>query len=122
MKPPGWPVDLVEPNDPDFDPRVVRWLLDRLPGEIRQGAVAKDASALVWLVAEQTSAQIELYRSLYARARGQAATETVDPLLEAISAVGANLVRQDREIALVAREIGRLWALHGGQIQQMHLD
>ena len=122
MKPPGWPVDLVEPNDPDFDPRVVRWLLDRLPGEIRQGAVANDARALVWIVAEQTSAQIDLYRSLYARARGQAATETVDPLLEAICAVGANLVRQDREIALVAREIGRLWALHGGQIPQMHLD
>lgn len=122
MKPPGWPVDLVDPNDPDFEPRVVRWLLDRLPGEIRQGAVASDASALVWLVAEQTSAQIELYRSLYARARGQAAIEAVDPLLEAISAVGANLVRQDRENALVAQVIRRQRALHGGQINQMHLD
>lgn len=122
MKPPGWPVDLVEPNDPDFDARVVRWLLDRLPGEIRQGAVAKDASALSWLVTEQTCSQIELYRSLYARARGQVETVAVEPLLEALSAVGASLVRQDREVALVTQEIVRQRTLHGSKIQQKHLD
>jgi len=104
----GWPTDLVSSFDPEFAGQVSRWLLERLPGEFRDTAIRNDSIALVWVLHERVRSDIELMRRLYATARISSGSATPSVLLEALSEIGAQLLRTEREVNSVAAAIAAL--------------
>lgn len=106
--PVGWPADLVSPFDPEFSGQVSRWLLERLPGEFRDTGIRNDPIALAWVLHERVRSDIELMRRLYATARVSSGSPTPSVLLEALSQIGGQLLRTDREVNSVASAIAAL--------------
>jgi tRNA G26 N,N-dimethylase Trm1 len=106
--PAGWPTDLVSSFDPEFASQVSHWLLERLPGEFRDTAIRTDSIALVWILQERVRSDIELMRHLYATARISSGSSTPSVVLEALSEIGARLLRTDREVNSVASVIAAL--------------
>ena len=106
--PAGWPTDLVSSFDPEFPGQVSRWLLERLPGEFRDTEIRNDPIALVWVLHERVRSDIELMRRLYATARISSGSATPSVLLEALSVIGARLLRTEREVNSVMSAIAAL--------------
>lgn len=117
--PPGWPSDLVSAHDPEFAGQVSRWLLERLPGEYRDTGIRSDPTALVWVLQERVRSDIELTRRLYATARTSSGATMPTVLLEALSEMGAHLIRADREVNSVASAIK---AMDHGALNDSDLD
>jgi hypothetical protein len=108
IPPPGWPTDLVSSFDPEFSGQVCRWLLERLPGEFRDTEIRNDPIALSWVLHERTKSDLELMRRLYATARVSSGSASPSELLEALSEIGAQLLRTEREVNSVASAIDAL--------------
>ena len=112
MSPPGWPRDLPPAETAAFDERVVPWLLDRLPGDIRASALRRHPVALATYAMHHLDGCLVGARSAYARARVELG-ETLGPailadVLAALEAEGARLLQSRRESALVlAALVGR---------------
>jgi hypothetical protein len=106
--PAGWPADLVSSFDPEFSGQVTRWLLERLPGEFRDTEIRNDPIALSWVLHERTKSDLELMRRLYATARVSSGSARPSVLLEALSVIGAQLLRTEREAISVAGAIAAL--------------
>ncbi len=118
MSSPGWPSDLVTAQDPEFLGQVTRWLLDRLPGEFRDSQSRKDPVALAWVLRERIQTDIELMRRLYATARTGSGSQRPEDLLDTLSAVGAQLLREAREVNCV---YSALTDLHHSATDTSHL-
>lgn len=107
-QPPGWPADLVPAQDPEFLGQVVRWLLDRLPGDFRDSQSKKDPVALAWVLRERVESDIALMRRLYATARTGSGSQRPETLLDSLSEAGARLLRTAREVNCVASALAAL--------------
>jgi hypothetical protein len=117
--PAGWPTDLVSSFDPEFPGQVSRWLLERLPGEFRDTDIRNDPIALSWILQERVRSDLELMRRLYATARISSGSTRPSVLLEALSEVGAQLLRTEREVNSV---VGAIAALDHSMINASDLD
>jgi hypothetical protein len=106
VKPLGWPADLPAPQDPEFAERVVGWLLDRGPAELRSSALRTQPVALAYVIASHTEATLVGARSAYARLRtdlgGVLEPAQIDLAMQALEAEGARLLQVRREVDLVA--------------------
>lgn len=113
--PPGWPDAVPDPDDPEFDARVVGWLLELCPPDYRRHLVLRrHPVVLARLASRHASAALEAARAAYAGARrdlaGRVPPEVVDETLVALAHAGAHLAAQVREVGLVEEALqGRRW-------------
>lgn len=117
--PAGWPKDLVSSFDPEFSGQVSRWLLERLPGEFRDTEIRNDPIALSWILHERVRSDLDLMRRLYATARVSSGSTNPSVLLDALSELGAHLLRTEREVNSVVSAIA---ALDHSRINTSDLD
>ncbi len=117
--PVGWPVDLVSSFSPEFAGQVSRWLLDRLPGEFRDTKIRNEPVALAWVLQERVRSDIDLMRRLYATARMSSGSANPSVLLEALSEIGAQLLRTEREVSVV---VSAITALDHSKLSTSDLD
>ena len=112
--PPGWPRELAPPGSSEFAERVVPWLLDQGPPDLRSSVLRTLPLALVRYLIHYAEGGLNGAR----RAYGQARVE-LGPLLTAaevataqqgFEAAGARFLQLQRELALVE---GALLALAG---------
>jgi hypothetical protein len=101
----GWPRDLPAPEDPEFPQRVVGWLLDRGPADLRTSPLRSQPVALAYVVQAQAEAAVGGARSAYARMRTDL-QQVLDPAalqvaMQALEAEGARLIQVRREVDLV---------------------
>lgn len=109
MKEPGWPQDLPHPGTREFQGRVVNWLLDRGPGDLRTTALRRHPVALAAFLVHFLDGCLVGARAAYAQARVELgpAMEPVDvaEVMRALEAEGARLVQTRREVDLVRRAL-----------------
>ena len=107
VKPVGWPQDLPGPQDPEFAERVVGWLLDRGPADLRLSPLRTQPIALSFVIRAHAEATLAGARSAYARLRTELAAvldqQEIDTALQALEAEGARLLQVRREVDLVAQ-------------------
>ena len=105
--PVGWPQDLPPPQDPEFAERVVGWLLDRGPAELRTSALRAQPVVLAYVIQAHTEATLVGARSAYARLRTDLGEilepAQIDGALQALEAEGARLLQLRREVDLVVQ-------------------
>ncbi len=103
--PPGWPRDLPPPGTAEFEAKVVPWLLDQGPADLRAGALRTLPVALVRYLRHYTDGALRATRAAYGQARvelGPVLTPAeVASAQEAISAQGARFLQLQRELVLV---------------------
>jgi hypothetical protein len=113
--PPGWPSDLPPAVADEFEARVGGWLLDRCPPEVRASfTIRRHPIALAHVAAAHCEAVVAGQREAYRSARRELAeslpAEAVAGVLTDLEAVGHALVRNLREVHLVAEALaGRVW-------------
>jgi hypothetical protein len=114
--PPGWPADLPGPGTGEaFASRVVPWLLDRSPPEVRQRfALRRHPAALAHVALNHCNAAVAGQREAYRSARRQLvevlSPEALAGVMVDLEAMGHELVRNAREVALVSQALeGRHW-------------
>lgn len=110
MVPAGWPRDLPPPGTDEFEVRVVPWLLDRGPGELRASDLRLLPRALAAYVRHHVEGSLSGARETYARARTELTGMSADELertLRAVEAEGARLLQVQREVSLVVEELAR---------------
>mgnify|MGYP006295907167 CR=1 FL=1 len=101
----GWPADLPPAGTGAFDERVVGWLLDRGPSDLRTSDLRRYPLALAQYVEAHVAAGLEAARRTYGRLRVdlpdlQAAD--LGTIQRALEAQGAHLLQAQREVNLVA--------------------
>jgi hypothetical protein len=113
--PPGWPRSVPDPESPEFDARVVGWLLDLCPPEYRaHDVLRRHPVVLARLAALHAEATLGAARTAYAGARrelaGRVPPEAVEEALDMLSREGAHLASRAREVGLVEEALqGRRW-------------
>ena len=113
--PPGWPREVPDPESPEFDARVVAWLLELCPPEYRgHDVLRRHPVVLARLGALHAEATLSAARAAYAGARrdlaGRVPPEAITETLGALSREGAHLAARVREVALVEEALqGRRW-------------
>lgn len=102
---PGWPRDLPDPASAAFADRVVGWLLDRGPADLRSTDLRHLPLALAHVVAHVVEGEVSGLRAAYARVRIDLAeaypAAEVARVLAALEAEGARLLAVHREVLLV---------------------
>lgn len=103
-RPADWPADLPA-SDPEFEARVVGWLLDRAPAAVRASGLRHEPYALGLAVRHLVSGEIDGLRRAYSTARTELQGSSVElaSALQALEAVAADLLRTQREIEAVVR-------------------
>jgi len=103
--PVGWPRDLPPPGTAEFDEKVVGWLLDRGPADLRLSPLRHYPVALARLVARLVESSLDGTRGAYASARvelGEYLTPSeLTAVQSALESEGARLLQIQREVALV---------------------
>lgn len=103
--PPGWPRDLPPRGTAEFDERVVGWLLDRAPADLRGSILRQFPIALGRVVAHVVAGELDGIRNAYSTARGELgeylAADELATVQSALEAEGARLLAVQREVALV---------------------
>ncbi len=103
--PAGWPRDLPPPGTAEFDEKVVGWLLDRGPADLRLSPLRHFPVALARFVARMVDASLDGTRGAYASARvelGEHLTpDELSTVQSALESEGARLLQIRREVALV---------------------
>lgn len=103
--PPGWPHDLPPPGTDAFDAKVVGWLLDRGPSELRTSPIRTYPVALATIVQHLVASSIDGVRSAYRTARVELrdhlSPEEIVETQSALEAQGAHLLQVQREVGLV---------------------
>ena len=93
----------------EFDERVVPWLLDRLPGDMRTSPLRRHPVALATYTTHHLDGCLVGARSAYARSRvelgGVLEAAAVTEVLAALEAEGARLLQSRRESALVLQAL-----------------
>lgn len=108
MQPAGWPRDLPPSHAPEFAERVVPWLLDRGPAELRTSGLRLLPVALAAYVRHHIDACLGGARTAYRSARTELAGLPADELERALSGIeaeGARLLQVQREVMLVRDEL-----------------
>lgn len=102
-----WPADLPAASAPEFEVRVVGWLLDRAPAAVRSSGLRHDPYALGLAVRHLVSGEIDGLRRAYSTARTELRASSVDlaTSLQALEAVAAELLRTQREVEAVVRAL-----------------
>lgn len=114
-KPPGWPRELPDPEDPEFPGRAVAWLLEICPPSYRAQLVFRRYPlGLARVAVHHAEGQLRAAREAYSAARrelaGELPVEAVGGVMAALEAAGAGLAAQQREVGLVADALaGRRW-------------
>lgn len=112
MRPAGWPVDLPEPEDPEFPGAAVKWLLERGDPAWRRSPLSAHPTALAYRARCDVRARIEGARSAYGAARRELTdlpAEVLSEILAALESEGADLLALEREVGLIEE------ALHGAR-------
>ncbi len=103
--PPGWPRGLPPGGTPEFDERVVGWLLDQGPADLRTSELRHLPLALATYVEHHLDGCLEGARRAYGQARTQLGPAMPADQLEraqrAFEAEGARLLQAQREVRLV---------------------
>ena len=103
--PPGWPRGLPPGGAPEFEDRVVGWLLDQGPADLRTSDIRHLPLALATYLAHHIEGCLEGARRAYAQARTELGPSlSADQLARAQRAFeseGARLLQVQREIRLV---------------------
>ena len=103
--PAGWPRDLPPPRTSEFDEKVVGWLLDRGPADLRLSPLRNYPIALARVVSRLVESSLDGTRGAYASARVELAEhlspDQVAVVQSALEAEGARLIQIQREVALV---------------------
>lgn len=114
--PPGWPGDLPGPDTGEaFESRVVGWLLDRCPPEVRlRFVLRRHPLALAHVAQHHCDAVVGGQREAYRAARRDLVevlpADALAGVLSDLEAVGHEVVRNQREVRLVAEALaGRRW-------------
>ena len=113
----GWPQDLVPVVAPDFLERVIGWLLDRGPADLRTSPLRSYPLALAYLVEHHLEADVQAIREAYRHARAElgehvsAAELTV--IQQALEAQGALALATRREVALVRQAVEQVTGSSG---------
>ena len=107
--PPGWPADLPGIGRAEFDERVVGWLLDRGPADLRTSPLRRVPLALAAYVWHHVDASVSGARTAYSRARadlgGLLEASALAEVQQALEAEGARLLQVQREVRLVAQAL-----------------
>ena len=123
MVPPGWPKDLPPAGTAEFEARVVSWLLDRGPAELRTSSLRNSPLALAFVVSYVLAGSCEGARDAYRTARNDLAGLIDQPefvvVQSGLEALGAQLAASRREVDLVSNALLR--ASEGGVVDR-HLD
>jgi len=107
--PAGWPRDLPGPGTDELTERVVPWLLDQGPGELRTSRLRAHPRALAAYLDYYVQGCLSATRQAYARARVELGphlepTELAE-VQQALEAEGARLLQVHRELRLVAQAL-----------------
>lgn len=109
--PPGWPRDLPPAGSTAFDAKVVGWLLDRGPAELRGSDLRLVPIALARVVAQCVDAQVDALREAYRTVRADLGSslhpEELALVQRALEAQGAILLATAREVHLVEAAVRR---------------
>lgn len=101
----GWPRDLPPPGTAQFDARVVGWLLDRGPADLRLSPLRHYPVALARLVVRLVDSSLDGTRGAYASARVELgeylSPDELTTVQSALESEGARLLQIQREVALV---------------------
>lgn len=102
-----WPADLPASSTSEFEARVVGWLLDRAPAAVRTTGLRHEPYALGLAVRHLVSGEIDGLRRAYSTARTELQGSSADPAtsLQALEALGADLLRTQREVEVVVRAL-----------------
>lgn len=107
--PPGWPRDLPPPGSAELGERVVPWLLDRGPGELRTSRLRAHPRALAAYLNHYVAGCLAATREAYARARAELGPHLepaeLTEVQRALEAEGARLLQVQRELRLVAQAL-----------------
>jgi len=104
-----------DPESPEFDARVVGWLLDLCPPEYRRGEVLRRHPVLLARLATlHTEADLAAARAAFSGVRrdlaGRMPPEAIEEGMAELSRAGAELSARAREAALVEEALqGRRW-------------
>ncbi|CAB4931013.1 MAG: hypothetical protein F2840_01245 [Actinobacteria bacterium] len=103
--PPGWPRGLPPGGTPEFDERVVGWLLDQGPADLRTSELRHLPLALATYLEHHIDGCLEGARRAYGQARTDLGSAMpADELARAQRALeseGARLLQVQREVRLV---------------------
>ncbi len=112
LTPPGWPTDLPPGASAEFVDRVVPWLLDQGPADLRTSDLRLMPIALAVYLQCHLEGCLAGARRAYAQARTELGADLpADELSRAqraFEAEGARLLRAQREVGLVIEALRRL--------------
>ena len=111
--PPGWPRNLPPEGSAEFGEKVVPWLLDHGPAELRTSPLRTLPPALARYLSHYVEGCLVATRRAYGQARvelgGIMPPDQVATAQNAIEAEGARMLQAQREIALVEAAVFRRW-------------
>ena len=111
-RPAGWPPAVHPPGTEEFDPSVVAWLLDVLPGGYRaQTRVHRYPIGLAVIARHHAEACLDGardgYRSIRAELEGLLSPSEVEEVLAVYRTVGASYIATARAVGLVVEALHR---------------
>jgi hypothetical protein len=119
--PAGWPRDLPPGGTSEFDAKIVGWLLDRGPADLRMSPIRQHPIALARLVSRVVAAELDATRQAYASARVELrdylTPDEVSVVHSALEAEGARLLQVQREVALVEDVLRRQANMRSGNVR-----
>lgn len=106
LVPPGWPVQVLPPQAPDWERSAIGWLLDLCPPEYRAHEVLRrHPVVLARFAAGHVAAAVEAarngIRTARAELRGVVPGEVIEAAIAAYEREGRRLLAVGREVALV---------------------
>ncbi len=113
--PPGWPVEVLPPQAPDWERSAIAWLLDLCPPDYRAHEVLRrHPVVLARFAAGHVEAAVAAartgLRTVREDLRGVVPPEAVEAAIAAYDREGRRLVQAGRQVALVAEALsGRRW-------------
>ena len=113
--PPGWPVEVLPPQAPDWERSAVAWLFDLCPPDYRAHEVLRrHPLVLARFAAGHVEAAVEAaragLRTVREDLRDVVPPEAVEAAIQAYDREGRRLVQAGRQVALVAEALtGRRW-------------
>jgi hypothetical protein len=103
--PPGWPRELASPGTSEFADRVVPWLLDQGPPDLRTSVLRTLPLALVRYLIHYAEGGLNGARKAYGQARVELSPRLTPAELataqQGFEAAGARFLQLRRELALV---------------------
>ena len=106
LLPPGWPVEVLPPQAPDWEPSAIGWLFDLCPAEYRaHDVLRKHPVVLARFAAGHVESGVEAarqgIRTARAELRGVVSGDVVEAALAAYEREGRRLITVGRQVALV---------------------